>query len=111
QVWSTVDELARKFGVGTSDRPYGLFLSRERELCQLSGINLVCGSKFSSTLNDFPPGLYFRLLRRLALLPDRLGPIDGELNDLVLLFAACCQLAQIPGPVLGADLKGRLDER
>ena len=47
QVWAIVDELARKFGMATSDHPYGLYLSRERELCQLSGNNLVCGSNFS----------------------------------------------------------------
>jgi hypothetical protein len=110
-VWNTVDELVHKFGMGTNDRPYAFYLSRERELCQLSGHTLVCGSKYSSTLADFPPGLHFRLLRKLTLLPDRLGPIDGELSELLLLFAACCQLIQIAGPTLGAELKPRLDER
>lgn len=110
-VWSVVDELAHKFGMGTSDKPYGLYLSRERDLCQLSGNNLVCGSNYSATLVEFPPKLYFRLLRRLALLPDRLGPVDADLNDLLLLFAACCQLIQLPIPTLPAELKSRLDER
>lgn len=110
-VWNTVDELVHKFGMGTSDKPYQLYLSRERELCQLAGHTLVCGSKYSSTLADYPPNLHFRLLRRLTLLPDRLGPIDGELGELLLLFAACCQLIQISGPTLNAELKPKLDER
>ncbi len=111
QVWATVDELAQKFGMGSSEKPYGLYLSRERDLCQISGHNLICGSNYSSTLSDFPPVLYFRLLKKLALLPDRLGPVDGDLQELLLLFAACCQLAQISGPSLSSDLKSRLDER
>ncbi len=111
QVWSTVDELARKFGMGTSDRPYGLYMSRERELCQLSGNNLVCGSNFSGSLRDLSSSRYCRLLRRLVLLPDRLGPVDGELTELLLYITACCQLVGLPGPTIPTELKNRLDER
>jgi len=108
-VWATVDELAHKFGMGTNDRPYGLYLSRERDLCQLSGHYLICGSSYSSTLSEFQPGLYFRLLRKLALLPDRLGPVDGDADKLLQFFASCCQLAQVPGPTLEGEVKARLD--
>ncbi len=111
QVWAIVDELARKFGMATSDHPYGLYLSRERELCQLSGNNLVCGSNFSGSLRDLSASRFCRLLRRLVLLPDRLGPIDGDLTELLLYITACCQLVGLPGPTLQAELKTRLDER
>lgn len=110
-VWSTVDQLAQRFGLGGSGSPYGLYLSREREKCVIAGTNLVCGSSFSSKIGEFPPALYARLLRQLALLPDRLGPVDGELAELVLLFAACCQLAQIQLPTLAPEQRSRLDER
>lgn len=111
QVWSTVDELARKFGMGTSDHPYGLYLSRERELCQLAGNNLVCGSNFSGGLRDLSSSRYCRLLRRLVLLPDRLGPVDGDLTEVLLYVTACCQLIGLPGPTLPTELKARLDDR
>ena len=111
QVWASVDQLAHCFGLGGSGIPYGLYLSRERELCQLSGSNIVCGSTYASSLPAFPPGLFFRLVRRLALLPDRLGPVEGDLGELTLLLAACCQLVQVTPPTLSAEQKAKLDER
>lgn len=111
QVWATVDELARKFGMGTSEHPYGLYMSRERELCQLSANNLVCGSNFSGSLRDLSSSRYCRLLRRLVLLPSRLGPVDGDLTEVLLYVTACCQLIGLPGPTIPTELKSRLDDR
>lgn len=111
QVWSTVDELVRKFGMGTSDHPYGLYMARDREQCQLLGNSLICGSNFSGTLRDLSSSRFSRLLRRVVLLPDRLGPVDGDLTELTLFVTACCQLVGLPGPTVSTDLKMRLDER
>jgi tetratricopeptide (TPR) repeat protein len=111
QVWTTVDELVRKFGMGTSDHPYGLYMARDREQCQLVGNSLICGSNFSGTLRDLSSSRFSRLLRRVVLLPDRLGPIDGDLVELTLFITACCQLVGLPGPTISTELKLRLDER
>jgi len=40
-----------------------------------------------------------------------LGPLDTDPQDVVLFIAACCNVAQLPGPTLAADLKARLEER
>lgn len=111
QVWAIVDELARKFGLGTSDHPYGLYMAREREHCQLVGQNLLCGSNFSGSLRDLSSSRFSRLLRRLVLLHNRLGPVDGDLTDLTMFVTACCQLVGLPGPTIPAELKLRLDEK
>lgn len=111
QVWATVDELARKFGMGTSEHPYSLYMSRDREQCQLLGSHLICGSNFSGTLRDLSSSRFSRLLRRLVLLPDRLGPVESDLTELVLFVTACCQLVGLPGPTVPTELKMRLDER
>ncbi|MFO0573040.1 MAG: hypothetical protein U1A78_03500 [Polyangia bacterium] len=111
--WSGVDQLAQRFGLGSSSGtlPYVLFQGKEREACLLTGSNLVCGAAYAVPLSSLPPALYFRLARRLALLPDRLGPVDSDGDDVLLFLAACCQLVQAPGPTLPSEIKGRLDER
>jgi hypothetical protein len=111
--WANVDQLANRFGLGSSGMTlaYGLYPGREKDQCLLSGSNLVCGSSYIGALSQLPPGLYFRLLRRLALLPDRMGPLDGDPQELLVFIAACCNVAQLPAPALGAELKTRLDER
>lgn len=111
QVWNTVDELVRKFGMGTGDHPYALYMARDREQCQLVGNSLICGSNFSGTLRDLSSSRFARLLHRLVLLPDRLGPVDGDLTELTLFITACCQLVGLPGPTIPADMKMRLDDR
>jgi tetratricopeptide (TPR) repeat protein len=111
--WATVDQLANRFGLGSGGMTlaYGLFLGRDKDQCQLAGNNLVCGSHYATPLASLPPALFFRLARRLALLPDRMGPLEVEPHDMVLFIAACCGVAQLPGPTLAADQKARLDER
>ena len=111
--WSTVDQLANRFGLGSGGMTlsYGLFMGRDKELCQIAGNNLVCGSSFTGPLPTIPPALFFRLVRRLALLPDRLGPLDGDVQELLLFIASLCAMAQVPGPALSAELRSRLEER
>lgn len=111
--WSTIDQLANRFGLGSGGMTlsYGLFMARDKDLCQLSGSNLICGSSYTGPLPTISPVLFFRLVRRLALLPDRLGPLDGDVQEVLLFIASCCAMAQVPGPALSAELRGRLDER
>ncbi len=111
--WAIVDQLATRFGLGSTGMTlsYGLFMAREKDLCQISGNNLVCGSSYTGPLATMPPALFFRLVRRLALLPDRMGPLDGDANEVLLFIASCCALAQVPGPALPAEIRSRLDER
>lgn len=111
-VWEPLERLAQRFGLGGSGLPYGLYLSRERELCGATGLNLVCGSAFAAEVRDLPPRLYFRLLRQLALLPDQLTPVLVLSSDDILLFiAACCRLVEVRGPEVLWDQRERLDER
>lgn len=111
--WAAVDQLAQRFGLGTSSTslPYALYQHKEREGCAVIGNNLVCGPAYSVPISSLPPALYFRLVRRMALLPDRLTPIDSTGDDVLMFLAACCQLVQAPPPALPPELKGRLDER
>lgn len=111
--WAAVDQLAQRFGLGTTSTslPYALYQHKEREGCVVIGNSLVCGPAYSVPISSLPPALYFRLVRRLALLPDRLGPIDSTGDDVLLFLSACCQLVQAPVPALPPELKGRLDER
>ncbi len=90
---------------------YGLFMGRDKESCQIAGSNLICGSSFTGALGTLSPTLFFRLVRRLALLPDRLGPLDGDVQEVLLFIASCCAMAQVPGPTLSAEARSRLDER
>ena len=113
--WTNVDQLANRFGLGSGSGsmtlPYGLYMARDKDLCHLAGNNLVCGSSYMTPLASLPPVLFFKLARRLALLPDRMGPLEVEPQELLLFIAACCSVAQLPGPTLPADQKARLDER
>lgn len=111
--WAAVDQLAQRFGLGSTSAslPYALYQHKEREGLAVIGSNLVCGAAYSVPISSLPPALYFRLVRRLALLPDRMAPIDSAGDDVLLFLAACCQLVQAPAPALPPELKGRLDER
>lgn len=111
--WSTIDQLANRFGLGSGGMTlsYGLFMARDKDLCQISGSNLVCGSSYTGALSTISPVLFFRLVRRLALVPDRLGPLDGDGQEVLLFIASCCAIAQVPGPTLSAELRARLEER
>jgi hypothetical protein len=75
-------------------------------------MNLVCGSAYAVPLRELPTRLYVRLVQRMALLPDRLGPVLSAKGDnLLLLVAACCRLVDLRGPDLPAPLQGRVDEQ
>ena len=111
--WTTVDNLAQRFGLGNTDLSiaYSLIAGKDKEACVAVGQNLVCGSAFAESLSGWSPLLYFRLVRRLSLLPDRLGAIDCPQTELLLFFAACCQLIGVPTPALAAAEKSKLDEK
>ena len=105
---AVVDQLATRFAWLNWDDAelrtvYG---PRERPM-SISGNNLVCGSSYTGPLATMPPALFFRLVRRLALLPDRMGPLDGDVNDVLLFMASCCALAQVPGLALPAEVRAR----
>lgn len=111
--WTTVDNLAQRFGLGNTDLSisYSLIVGKDKEACVALGPNLVCGSAFTESLSAWSPASTFRLVRRLALLPDRLGVIDCNPMELLLFVASVCQLVQVPGPALSTAEKSKLDER
>jgi hypothetical protein len=113
-VWVDVDRLAQALGLGQGPGmvPYGLYLSRDREMCQITGANLVCGSAYAAPLAELSPALSFRLLQRMALLPERMGPVlSAGSEDLILLIAACCRLIEVRGPELLPVHASQLEER
>ena len=111
--WTTVDTLAQRFGLGNTDLSiaYTLVAGKEKDACVAVGQNLVCGSSFGENLSAWSPQQFFRIVRRLSLLPDRLGVIDCAPAELLLFFAACCQLIGVPTPSLAAAEKSKLDEK
>lgn len=113
-VWADVDRLAQALGLGQGPGlvPYGLFLSRDREMCQITGANLICGTAYAAPLAELPPALSFRLLQRMALLPERMGPVlSAGSEDLILFVAACCRLIEARGPELLPVHASQLEER
>ena len=50
-------------------------------------------------------------MRKLTLLPNHLGPLDKDGPELLWFIAACCQLAQAPGPTIPSDQKIKYEER
>ncbi len=111
--WVSVDNLAQRFGLGNTDLTiaYSLIAGKEKDLCVSVGSTLVCGSAFTESLSSWPQSNWFRLIRRLALLPDRLGAIDCSPTEFVLFVAACCQLVSVPTPALSGPEKSKLDEK
>lgn len=111
--WTTVDTLAQRFGLGNTDLSiaYALVAGKEKDACIAVGQSLVCGSSFGDNLTTWSPQQFFRIARRLSLLPDRLGVIDCAPAELVLFFAACCQLIGVPTPALSATEKSKLDDK
>lgn len=111
--WITVDNLAQRFGLGNTDLTiaYSLVAGKEKDLCVSVGSTLVCGSAFTESLSSWSQNNWFRLIRRLALLPDRLGAIECAPTELVLFFAACCQLVSVPTPALSGPEKTKLDDK
>ena len=111
--WASVDNLAQRFGLGNTDLSiaYSLIAGKDKEGCVAVGPNLVCGSAYTESLASWSPLLLFRLVRRLALVPDRLGAIDCPPTELLLFVAACCQLVSIPTPALAGPERSKLDER
>jgi len=111
--WTTVDTLAQRFGLGNTDLSiaYALVAGKDKDACVAVGQNLVLGSSFAESLSAWSPQQFFRIVRRLSLLPDRLGVIDCAPAELLLFFAACCQLIGVPTPSLAAAEKSKLDEK
>jgi tetratricopeptide (TPR) repeat protein len=105
--WIPVDRIARALGcVG-----YELYASRDRDACETTGLQLVVGASFGEKLQ---PRTRFRVARKLALLRDRLGPLERSSDEeLSLFFAACARVAEVGAPEaigrLGAD--PRVEER
>jgi tetratricopeptide (TPR) repeat protein len=107
--WAHLDKIARALGVAG----YELYQSKEREGCAV-GANgdtpvVAAGGAFAERL---APRLRFRLARKLALLRDRLGPLelvdDEELN---LFFAAVARVAELPRPASVKASDAKLEER
>lgn len=106
--WLAVDQIAQGLGV----KPYELYVSSRPEVCQVVGAQLVCGSWFAAPLE---PARRFTVARQLALLRDRLGPVEVlDAEELEVHFAACAQLAELPplaslGRIAADD--ARIEER
>lgn len=111
--WTTVDNLAQRFGLGNSDLSisYLLIAGKDKEACAAIGPNLVCGSAYTDSLSAWSPLTLFRLARKLSLVPDRLGVIDCPPSELLLFVAACCQLVQVPTPALTGPERSKFDEK
>jgi tetratricopeptide (TPR) repeat protein len=105
--WIPVDKIARALGCAG----YELYVSSRPDECSVVGSALVCGQMLADRLT---PATRFRVARRLALLRDRLGPLERlDDDELTLLFAACARVAELPRPpslVLG-PLEAKLEER
>jgi tetratricopeptide (TPR) repeat protein len=105
--WIPVDKIARALGCV----PYQLFGSSQAAQCSVVGDVLVCGASFADRLT---PSTRFRVARALALLRERLGPLEIlDDHELALFFAACAKVAETARPP-ALQLSGseaRLDER
>ena len=112
--WASVDQLAQRFGLGSSNmtQPYLLLAVKDnKDQCQVIGNHLLCGSNLSAPLSTISGPLFYRLVRKLTLLPNHLGPLDKDGPELLWFIAACCQLAQAPGPTIPSDQKIKYEER
>jgi len=108
--WNRLEKIARGLGVAG----YELYVARERESCAV-GANgdtpvVVAGQAFTEKL---PPRLRFRLARKLALLRERLGPVElVDDDELTTFFAACAKVAEVARPpALRPSSEPRVDER
>jgi tetratricopeptide (TPR) repeat protein len=106
--WVAVDQMAHGLGV----TPYELYVSSRPDVCAVVAAQLVCGSDFTVPLE---PTRRFMVARRLALLRDRLGPLETlDVEELEVHFAACARLAELSHlPSLGriAANDPRINER
>lgn len=111
--WAAVDSLAQRFGLGNTDLSiaYSLVVGKEREMCEALGPLLICGGAYAEPPSAWSQSQWFRLIRKLALLPDRLGALDCPPTDLLLFFAACCQLVGVSLPTLSQTERAKLDEK
>ena len=106
--WIPVDKIARS--LCGSHFGYELYATPKPDVCVATGNALVCGSSFADKLS---PALRFRVARRIALMRERLGPIDAiDDDELALFFAACARVAELPMPPVLATLPpARVEER
>jgi tetratricopeptide (TPR) repeat protein len=105
--WIPVDKIARALGCAG----YELYATRDRDACETTGAALIVGGAFGDKLQ---PRTRFRAARKLALLRDRLGPLERASDEeLALFFAACARVAEVGPPEalgrLGTD--ARVEER
>jgi len=111
--WVAVDSFAQRFGLGNTDLSiaYVLVAGKEKETCAAVGQQLVCGSAYTEPLAAWTPAQSFRLVQKLALIPDRLGAVDCAPTEILLFFASCCQLVGKSGPALAQTERTKLDEK
>src|SRR5262249_6448269 len=90
--WVPVDTIARAPGCKEDE----LYASREGEACVVTGAALVCGPSYADKLS---PAARFRVARKLALLRERLGPVERlDDGELAVFFAACARVAEVARP-------------
>jgi hypothetical protein len=92
--WIPVDKIARAL-LGTQ-RAYELYASPRVDTCVAAGEALVMGSMFADKLTA---AARFRAARRIALMRERLGPVEAlDADEVALFFAACARVAELPRP-------------
>jgi hypothetical protein len=92
--WIPVDKIARSL-LGTQSG-YDLYASPRPDVCVAAGQALVMGGLFADKLTA---AARFRVARRIALMRERLGPVEAlDADEVALFFAACARLAELPRP-------------
>ncbi len=92
--WIPIDKIARSL-LGTQSG-YELYAAPRVEVCVAAGSALVMGSSFADKLSA---AARFRAARRIALMRERLGPVEAlDADEVALFFAACARVAELPRP-------------
>lgn len=106
--WIPVDKVARSL-LG-SHAGYEIYASPKPDVCAASDLALVVGTAFADKLS---PATRFRVARRIALMRDRLGPLETiDDDEVAIFFAACAKVAELPRPpVLAALHEAKVEER
>jgi tetratricopeptide (TPR) repeat protein len=106
--WIPVDKIVR--ALCGSQLAYELYASPRPEVCEATGAQLVLGTSFADKLT---PTTRFRVARRIALMRERMQPLESlDADEVAVFFAACARVAELPRPPLLAMLpEGRVEER
>jgi tetratricopeptide (TPR) repeat protein len=106
--WIPVDKIAR--ALCGSQTAYELYAGPRPDTCLSTGLALVLGNAFADKLT---PATRFRVARRIALMRERLQPLDAiDAEELSVFFAACARVAELPRPaVLTGVPEARVEER